>query len=430
MKVPSTTRSAGKPLATWLENQSARFLHVRMLPGETKLLEKALGKIYPDQNQWMVPEQYSMVEAREAIDRSSLSWTVADALHLNEIESARAFAKCFLAQNPQKNLLLITRPEMPVIELPSHYGKQATWPETAAQTLANDKELLKHSRKIEPRYEREALITGPKLQMKLSEAIRYIQTKRHCEQEWGFKSLHSRGHGVTLVFHGESGTGKTMAAEVVAKTLGLPLYQVDLSSVVSKYVGDTQKNLKQIFMAASQVPGILLFDEGDAIFGQRTEVKGSHDRYSNLEVNFLLQELETFDGIVILSTNHEKNMDPAFLRRFTYALNFGRPSRKLRARIWEVNCPKALPLSKDIDFDYLAKFVLTGGNIRNCVRDAAAKAASDGRTEVNQTDFLWSVKREMQKHGLELSRDMIGNDALWRQVGTEWEYRHFRGLPA
>ncbi|MCB0418208.1 MAG: ATP-binding protein [Bdellovibrionales bacterium] len=425
-----TSRAPGKLLAQRILKEPARFLQARLSPEDTAGLRAAMDRGQRDQHQWILPEQYGLVEAREAIDRSGLVWTFADALHITDAESLRVFAKCFLAQNPRKNLVLLTSKDAPAIELPSHYGSQAIWPAASPEANVDDKELLQHSRRLQPRYERETLVTGPKLQMKLDEAIQYIQTKQQCEQDWGFKKLHSRGHGVTLVFHGESGTGKTMAAEVVAKTLGLPLYQIDLSSVVSKYVGDTQKNLKQIFLAASKVQGILLFDEGDAIFGQRTEVKGSHDRYSNLEVNFLLQELETFDGIVILSTNHEKNMDPAFLRRFTYALNFGRPSRKLRSRIWKVNCPKALPLAKDVDFDYLAKFVLTGGNIRNCVREAAAKAASDGRGAVNQTDFLWSVKREMQKHGLELSREMIGNDTLWREVGTEWEYRHFQRLPS
>ena len=153
-----------------------------------------------------------------------------------------------------------------------------------------------------------------------------------------------------------------MCAEAIASEVGLPLYQVDLSSVVSKWVGETEKNLKSIFRAAQGVQSILLFDEGDAIFGQRTEVKGSQDRYGNLEVNYLLQEMEAFDGIIILSTNHEKNLDEAFLRRFTYSMVFGLPSEKARESIWRVNVPKKLPLGADVDFTHLAQFTLSGGN--------------------------------------------------------------------
>lgn len=388
-----------------------------------------LETAFPGECQWFVPEQYSIPETREAIDRSQTSWAIADALHLDETAMLTSFVKVFLSQNPKKHLLLLCKPGCERLELPPTYGEKLEWCDTLPVETPNDEALLRHARRLQPKYTLANLITGPKLRMKLNEAISYIQTKQFCEQDWGFKSLHSRGHGVTLVFHGESGTGKTMAAEVVANTLSLPLYQVDLAAVVSKYIGDTEKNLKQIFNAAREARGILLFDEGDAIFGSRTDVKGSNDRYSNLEVNFLLQELESFDGIVILSTNHEKSMDPAFLRRFTYALNFGRPARSLRAKIWAVNCPKALPLADDIDFDYLAKFVLTGGNIRNCIRDAAAYAAAAGKKLVQQTDFLWAIKRELQKHGIELSREMIGEDKLWRQVGSEWEYRHFSKAP-
>lgn len=287
-----------------------------------------------------------------------------------------------------------------------------------------DGALLRHSRRLSPKYSLEDLVLGPKTSLKFQEAIAYIRTKEGVEYEWGFRERHSRGHGITLLFHGPSGTGKTMGAEVVAHELGLPLYQVDLSSVVSKWVGETEKNLKAIFKAAKGVNGILLFDEGDAIFGTRTEVKGSQDRYANLEVNYLLQELEAFDGICILSTNHETNMDAAFLRRFTYSIIFGKPSEDQRALIWKRNMPHKMPVASDVDIKHLAQFPLTGGNIKNCIRDAAARAYGMSKRPVSQIDLLWAIKRELQKHGLDLSRPLVGEN-YWRKVASEWEYLYF-----
>jgi SpoVK/Ycf46/Vps4 family AAA+-type ATPase len=208
----------------------------------------------------------------------------------------------------------------------------------------------------------------------------------------------------------------------------MPIYQIDLSSVVSKWVGETEKNLKAIFKAARGVKGILLFDEGDAIFGQRTDVKGSQDRYNNLEVNYLLQELEAFEGIVILSTNYERNLDDAFSRRFTYTINFGFPSAEEREKIWKANLPPELPLAPNVDFKALAIFALSGGNIKNCIRDGAAIAVAKGQTQVEQVDFLWAVKRESQKLGIEFSRESVG-EQYWRKVGPEWEYLHFAKKP-
>jgi SpoVK/Ycf46/Vps4 family AAA+-type ATPase len=213
-----------------------------------------------------------------------------------------------------------------------------------------------------------------------------------------------------------------MAAEVMAAELGLPLYQVDLSSLVSKWVGETEKNLRAVFRAAEGVKGILLFDEGDALFGNRTDVKNSQDRYGNMEVNYLLQEVERFNGVAVLSTNHFNNMDPAFLRRFTYTIVFGPPVMAQRERIWERNTPAKMPLAADVKVKHLAEFVLTGGSIKNCIRQAAARAAARNAAAVAHEDFLWAIKRELQKHDIDLSREMVGEE-YWKRVAPEWEFR-------
>lgn len=352
-----------------------------------------------------------------------------DAMHVEDDREILASLKRFLSKIPEHRFVFFLPRRVERVELPAYLGRGVVFSaDELSDSSGDDRALLKHSRKLDPKYRIEDLILGSKASMKLRESIDYILSKEFCEREWGFRKRHSRGHGVTLMFHGESGTGKTMAAEVVASQLELPLYQVDLSSVVSKWVGETERNLKEIFRSARGVRGILLFDEGDALFGTRTKVEGSMDKYSNLEINFLLQEIEAFDGVVILSTNHEKNMDPAFLRRFTYGITFSRPDQSQRERIWKRNVPAEMPLSEDVDFGHLSAFGLTGGNIRNCVRDAAARAASRKAVCVSHEDFLWAVKREVQKHGLEFDRSVVG-EQYWKKVAPEWEFQYFQRSP-
>lgn len=355
------------------------------------------------------------------VEDSQVSFVVVDAVgHREATEVARKLGE-WLHAHPKRRFLLVTGASLGEPDVPAYLGEGLAVPVGGS---AEDASLLRHARRIVPKYGLDDIVLGPRTRLKLEEAVGFARTKDFCEREWGFRAHHSRGHAVTLLFHGESGTGKTMAAEVVASALGLPLYQVDLSSVISKWVGETEKNLKAIFNAAKGVKGILLFDEGDALFGTRTEMKGSQDRYANLEVNYLLQEIEAFDGIAVLSTNHVRYMDPAFLRRFTFSITFGRPDEAQRKKIWEKAIPPRMPLAGDVDFNHLSVFQLTGGNIRNCVRDAAARAASFGKPAVGHEDFLWAVKRELQKYAMGVTRGQLGED-YWRRVGTEWEYKYF-----
>jgi SpoVK/Ycf46/Vps4 family AAA+-type ATPase len=217
--------------------------------------------------------------------------------------------------------------------------------------------------------------------------------------QWGFDRKISLGKGLNVLFAGPSGTGKTMSAEIMAGELGLDLYKLDLSTVVSKYIGETEKNLARIFAEAESSNAILFFDEADALFGKRSEVRDSHDRYANIEINYLLQKMEEHEGVVILATNFRKNMDDAFVRRMHFTVEFPFPSLADRRRIWEQIWPAETPQHEDIDLEFMAeRFEIAGGNIRNVAMAAAFLAASDGG-KVGMTHLLHGMRREYQKMG-------------------------------
>ena len=211
----------------------------------------------------------------------------------------------------------------------------------------------------------------------------------------------NRGFGISALFVGESGTGKTMAAEVIANELKVPLYRIDLSSVVSKWVGETEKNLQQLFNAADDSNGILFFDEADALFGKRTEVQHSQDRFANMEVNFLLQRLESYRGLAILATNMKSALDPAFLRRLRFIVTFPFPSAADRAAIWKGVFPPKTPV-KELDADRLARLPLAGGSVHNVALSAAFLANQRG-VDVTMPIVLEAAKTEMRKLGKPLN---------------------------
>jgi SpoVK/Ycf46/Vps4 family AAA+-type ATPase len=218
-------------------------------------------------------------------------------------------------------------------------------------------------------------------------------------EEWGFERKLARGKGLNVLFAGPPGTGKTMAAEVLATDLGLELYKIDLASVVSKYIGETEKNLERIFHEGQSSNAILFFDEADSLFGKRSEVKDSHDRYANLEISYLLQRMEEYDGIVILATNLRKNMDDAFVRRMHGAIEFPMPEELDRLEIWRRTFPPEAPVAGDLDLEFLArKFKLSGGNIKNIVLEAAFFAAEAG-SSISMGHLVRATRREHQKMG-------------------------------
>jgi SpoVK/Ycf46/Vps4 family AAA+-type ATPase len=213
--------------------------------------------------------------------------------------------------------------------------------------------------------------------------------------DWGFRARMNRGLGISALFAGDSGTGKTMAAEAIARELNLLIYRIDLSAVVSKFIGETEKNLRKLFDGAEDSGAILFFDEADALFGKRSEVKDSHDRYANIEVNYLLQRMEAYRGLAILASNRKGALDNAFLRRLRFIVNFPMPAPAQRERIWRRIVPPETPL-EELDWARLAQFGLSGGSIHNAALNAAFLAAGAGR-KVGMPLVLEAIRGELRK---------------------------------
>lgn len=255
------------------------------------------------------------------------------------------------------------------------------------------------ARKIVPKYTWGDIVL-PRDQMgQLREIANYVKYRHVVFADWNFEEKLSLGKGLNILFAGPSGTGKTMAAEIMAGELGLDLYKVDLSTVVSKYIGETEKNLDRIFTEAQSSNAILFFDEADAVFGKRSEVRDSHDRYANIEVAYLLQKMEEYDGIVILATNLRKNLDEAFARRMHFSVEFPLPEEPERYRIWQGVFPREAPMSTGVDLSFMARqFKVTGGNVKNVALGAAFLAAEDGGV-IDMQHLIRATKREYQKIG-------------------------------
>jgi hypothetical protein len=231
----------------------------------------------------------------------------------------------------------------------------------------------------------------------LREIAAQVAQRSQVYQAWGFAEKMNRGFGISALFAGDSGTGKTMGAEVIANELRLNLYRIDLSAVVSKYIGETEKNLRRLFDAAEEGGAILFFDEADALFGKRSEVKDSHDRYANIEINYLLQRMEAYRGLAILATNMKSALDPAFMRRLRFVVNFPFPGVAERKEIWRKVFPPQTPVA-ELDFDRLARLNLTGGNIHSIALNAAFVAAQ-ARTKVTTSLVLDAARTELRKLG-------------------------------
>ena len=239
------------------------------------------------------------------------------------------------------------------------------------------------------------LVLPPDETAMLHQLADQVGQRSRVYEEWGFADKMNRGMGINALFAGESGTGKTMAAEVIANALRLYLYRIDLSAVVSKYIGETEKNLRRLFDAAEDGGAILFFDEADALFGKRSEVKDSHDRYANIEINYLLQRIESYRGLSILATNMKSALDTAFLRRLRFIVNFPFPGPAERKRMWENVFPPKVPLDK-LDYDRLAKLNITGGSVHNIALNAAFLAAQAG-TPVTMASILTAARTEFRK---------------------------------
>jgi hypothetical protein len=283
--------------------------------------------------------------------------------------------------------------------------------EAAARTLGTDEDLATAARRVSgvrlgdlgrrlaTPHGWEDLILPARAGTLLRSVSGHLRHRDLVLGDWGYGRSVAHTHGLKVLFAGESGTGKTMAAQVLARDLGLDLFRIELAAIVSKYIGETEKNLRRIFGAAERSSAILFFDEADALFGRRSEVRDSHDRYANLEVAYLLQLMEGHPGAVILATNLRQNVDPAFLRRLDFVIEFPLPEAEDRARIWRRMLPDAAPLAGDVDIEFLAeRFRLSGGGIRNASLAAAFLAAEDG-TAIGMDHLVRAVALEYDKLG-------------------------------
>jgi hypothetical protein len=270
--------------------------------------------------------------------------------------------------------------------------QDAAWGAALAATRPRFDNL---AQRIEPKATWDDIVLLPNDARLLHQIADQVGNRSQVYQDWGFDRKSSRGLGINALFAGVSGSGKTMAAEVIANHLRLDLYRIDLSAVVSKYIGETEKNLRKLFDAAEGGGAILFFDEADALFGKRTEVKDSHDRYANIEINYLLQRMESYCGLAILATNMKSTLDQAFLRRLRFIVNFRFPSIEERRAIWQKAFPADVPVS-DLDFPRLARLNLTGGQISLIALNAAFIAAQ-ARSPVTMPIVLDAARSEYRK---------------------------------
>jgi len=293
-----------------------------------------------------------------------------------------------------------------------HRAARAARMEAHAREIPLDEEELKAgaraqnaaglerlARRIQPAVNFADLVLPPDTMAQLKELLTRARYREQVLDVWKMGGPSARRRGLTALFAGPSGTGKTMAAEVLASELGLDLYTVDLATVVDKYVGETEKNLDRIFAEAERINGVILFDEADALFGKRSEVSDAHDRYANVEVAYLLQRMELFDGIAILATNLRANLDEAFTRRLDSLVDFPEPEAEYRRRLWERSLGSNMPRAADLDLEFLAEsFKLSGGAIRN-IAVAAAYAAAEAKHPLDMGDLVRATQREYLKLG-------------------------------
>ncbi|MEJ8810775.1 ATP-binding protein [Variovorax ureilyticus] len=284
----------------------------------------------------------------------------------------------------------------------------ALW--TACRQSAHSKmDLL--SQRIQPKVGWDDIVLPEDSLSLLHQIVSQVALRRRVYGDWGFERKMSRGLGLSALFHGESGTGKTMAAEVISHALALDLYRIDLSAVISKYIGETEKNLQRIFDAAEDGGGILFFDEADALFGKRSEVRDSHDRYANIETNYLLQRIEAFRGLAILATNLKGSLDSAFMRRLRFVVPFTYPGPRERALMWQRAFPADTP-TEGLDPEQLARLDCTGGSIHSIALNAAFLAAHRGSPVTMELVYL-AARSELLKLGRPI------NEADFRPAATQ-----------
>lgn len=304
------------------------------------------------------------------------------------------------------------------VQRASHAGRDLTEADLRdAARHQNGSAMLAFARRVVPTAGWDDLIVAPAVSDQLRELLDRVRLGAQVLDRWDMRTSTRRGSGVKALFCGPPGTGKTLAAEVMAGALGLELFVVDLSNVVDKYIGETEKHLERMFNAAAEMNGLLLFDEADALFGKRSEVREAKDRYANIETSYLLQRIDTFEGIAILATNLRSNLDEAFTRRLDLVVEMGMPEPEERLALWDRCLGRTLPRGQDVDLDFCAKaFELAGGSIRNIALTAGFFAATgDGRLRME--DLIWAVQREYRKLGRLCTESEFG--PWWKLVAGD-----------
>lgn len=315
---------------------------------------------------------FSILVSQFNLDAHSIHNLTANVLNSVPLEDLNVNRKRQVFENVWKACLVHTRPDLE--DLAQYILPKAGW---------------------------EDLVLPAAQKKTLREIVAQVKHRHRVYYEWGFAGKSTRGLGVSALFFGESGTGKTMAAEVLARELNLDLYRVDLSQIVNKYIGETEKNLKKIFDAAEESGAILLFDEADALFGKRTDAKDSVGRYANMETGYLLQRMEAYNGLAILTTNMKNSLDTAFMRRIRFAVAFPFPGNEMRAEIWEKAFPSKTP-TKDLDYTRLSKMNITGGHIRNIALNASFVAA-EKNLPVSMEEIFEAARQEYAKLDKQMS---------------------------
>lgn len=277
--------------------------------------------------------------------------------------------------------------------------------------------LGQYAKKIRCLYRMDDLILPDAPKQKLAHMINRVRNRKMVYETWGFLEKSAYGNGTAMIFAGPPGTGKTMAAQVMAAELGMELYRIELPAIVDKYIGETEKKLNRIFSEAEKSMAVLFFDEADVLFSKRTEIKESNDKYSNMEIAFLLQKMEEYEGVSILATNYLQNFDNAFRRRVSDIINFPLPDAGLRLQMWQTMIPSRLPVSEDIDYGFLAgQFEISGSMIKNALLSASFLAAESAGAQLSMEHILKGLSHELEKSGKKLSRDEYG------EYGHLYEY--------
>lgn len=380
-------------------------------PGITSLAGQMAWKPIPTGPIGVVPVAFPLptVVQRHRYWQTYLNWA---GLELAEAEIAVLADRFRLTSTQIASAVLTAQQTIPTGDDASgEINRVSTTPIAALYAAARAQtghELATLVQKLEPQAQWADLVLPADTTAQLREICRQAQHHHQVWEVWGMAQKITRGQGVNVLFSGPPGTGKTMAAEVIASELQLDLYQIDLAQVVSKYVGETEKNLDRIFAAATNANAILLFDEADTLFGKRTEIKDAHDRYANLEIGYLLQKMEAYAGMAILTTNLRSNLDDAFVRRLRFIVEFPLPSYQQRRQIWKQIWPQTIPCAADLDLELLAlKLEISGGNIRNIALSACFLAAADGG-EIQMQHIVHATRREYQKMGKLMVEALLG----------------------